>query len=47
MKKTIGGDEHLDFSDEILERSRIIRMHSKVKSHAVIAALEGIARTQL
>ena len=38
MKRTIGGNEHLDFSDETLERRRIIRMHSQVKSHAVMAA---------
>ena len=28
MKKTIRGDEHLNFSDKLLERRRIIRMHS-------------------
>ena len=41
MAKTIGGDKHLDFSDETLERRRIIRMHSQVKSHTVMATLEG------
>ena len=40
MKKNIGGDEHLDFSNETLEQRRIIRTHSLVKSHAVMAALE-------
>ena len=41
MAKTIGDDKHLDFSDETLERRRIIRMHSQVKSHTVMATLEG------
>ena len=37
---SIGGDEHLDFLDETLEQRRIIRMHSEVKSHTVMATLE-------
>ena len=40
MKKTIGGDEHLDFLDKTLERRGIIRIHSYIKPHAVLAALE-------
>ena len=41
MKKTIGGDEHFDFLDETLERRRIVTIHSYVKPHAVLAALES------
>ena len=36
MKKTIRGDKNLIFLDETLERRRLIRMHSQVKSHAVM-----------